>query len=139
MRTCTCEIENTNTSVLSVAKKYGMAEGTLRYRLNLKKKGKKFVGSGRQPILNLEEERKLAGIISTMLNVGLAPTKDERRLLVHEYVRLDNLKNLFKNDVPGRTWFKNFLQRQKLSCKKATMKFCEKVCNCKPFYNLQFL
>ena len=115
------EIETTNASVLSVAKKYGMAEGTLRYRLTLKKKGKEFVGSGRHPILTLEEERELAGIISTMSNVGFAPTKDEIRLLVHEYVRLNNLKNPFKNDVPGRTWFKNFLQRQKLSCKKATM------------------
>ena len=115
------EIRQGGTSVTSVAKKYGMAEGTLRYRINLNKKGKEFVGSGRKPVFLAEEEKDLANVITALANLGFSPSEEEIKSLVKEYVTERNLQNPFTNDKPGRSWFKNFLGRQNLSSKKATM------------------
>ena len=82
---------------------------------NLQKVGKKRVFSD-------SEENELVNCISVLCNNGFSPSLFEIRECVREYLRLNNkIKSPFKNNRPGRTWMKPFLNRNKLSRKKASM------------------
>ena len=76
------EIRN-GSKIRTAAKKYGMDEGTLCYRLKLERDGKKMVGSGRRPTLNQFEERELAKCIHVLCNLGFSPPTNEIKDLVH--------------------------------------------------------
>ena len=56
-----------------------------------------------------------------MCHVGFSPTKEQIKDIVEEYVQLHELSTPFKNDHPGRDWIRHFMNRNKLSLKKATM------------------
>ena len=114
------EIRN-GSKIRAAAKKYGMDEGTLRYRLKLERNGKSMVGSGRRPTLNEFEEKELAKCIHVLCNLGFSPSTNEIKDLVRDYVVKTGVENPFKHDRPGKDWLCSFMERQRLSMKKATM------------------
>ena len=108
-------------SIRSSAKKYGIAESALQNRMALLREGKEMMGSGRRTVLTQEQESSLSKCIDTLCNSGFSPSADEIKNLVRDYVRSNHIKTPFKEDRPGREWFTNFLKRNRLSTKKATI------------------
>ena len=104
------------------ARKYGMSEAMIHY-----KKKKSLSGEtedkqpGRPTTLSKQEETQLALCIRTMCHVGSSPTKEQIKDILKEYVQLHELITPFKNDHPGKDWIRGFMNRNKLSLKKATM------------------
>lgn len=110
-----------DSTIKGAARRFGMSEGTLRNRIRFKKLGKEMVGSGRKPALSEKEERDLAECIRALCEAGFSPSPDEIKNLVRDYVQANSLKTPFKDGRPGKDWFHSFLQRQRLSTKKASM------------------
>ena len=109
-------------SVNSTAKKYGMDEKTLRYRIKKINDGHILTGSGRKPIFDNDTETLLAHCIDTLCKIGFSPTMNEILDLVAEYIAVNNLRiPMFASGRPGKHWFRAFMKRNKLSLKKANM------------------
>ena len=56
-----------------------------------------------------------------MCCIGFSRTKEQIKNTVKEYVQLHELITNFKNDCPGKDWIRSFMNKNKLSLKKATM------------------
>ena len=126
-------------SIRSSAKKYGMAESTLRNRIKLIQEGTEMVGSGRRNVLNEQEETQLARCINVLCNAGFSPSTNEIKDLVRDYVRANSITNPFNDDRPGKDWLRNFMKRQKLSTKKATIiSAARKAATANPFIIFDF-
>ena len=109
-------------TVNSTALKYGMDEGTLRYRLKKIGTGEEVSVSGRKPVFDSNTEEQLAKCIGTLCKVGFSPTKGEILDLVAQYVKENKINvKQFANGRPGKDWFKAFMNRNNLSLKKANM------------------
>lgn len=87
----------------------------------MKSKGKSIVGSGRKPVLSVEEERDLARCISSLCDLGFSPSSGNIKDLVKDYISHHNLKSPFKNGRPGKNWLYKFMKRNRLSMKKVNM------------------
>ena len=126
-------------SIRSSAKKYGMAESTLRNRIKLIQEGTEMVGSGRRNVLNEQEETQLARCINVLCNAGFSPSTNEIKDLVRDYVCANSITNPFNDDRPGKDWLRNFMKRQKLSTKKATIiSAARKAATANPFIIFDF-
>ena len=126
-------------SIRSSAKKYGMAESTLRNRIKLIQEGTEMVGSGRRNVLNEQEETQLARCINVLCNAGFSPSTNEIKDLVRDYVRANSITNPYNDDRPGKDWLHNFMKRQKLSTKKATIiSAARKAATANPFIIFDF-
>ena len=109
-------------SIRNAAVKYGMSEGTLRFRLKKIRAGESFVGSGKKPVIKKDVEQNIAACIGTLCKLGLSPTMTKVIELVANYISANGLNvPEFKNGKPGRNWFQGFMKRNKLSLKKAEM------------------
>ena len=108
-------------TIKGTARRFNIPESTLRHRMKMLANGKELVGSGRKTALTPDMERDLAHCIQTLCNAGFSPSADEVKNLVQDFVIANKLKTPFKDGRPGKDWFKQFLSRQKLSTKKATM------------------
>lgn len=108
-------------SIRTAAKNNGMSEGILRLRIKMKEEGKELVGSGRQQALSKEMEKELAECLAAMNRTGFSPTKDDIKDLVKEFVEINNIKTPFKDNRPGKDWLNAFLNRNRLSMKKACL------------------
>ena len=109
-------------SIRNAAAKYGMSEGTLRFRLKKIRAGESFVGSGKKPVIKKDVEQNIAACIGTLCKLGFSPTMTEVIELVANYISANGLNvPTFKNGKPGRNWFQGFMKRNKLSLKKAEM------------------
>lgn len=75
--------------------------------------------AGRPTALLLEDEQKIAETIVVMEKWGFGLSRYEILELVGEYVRVNNIQTLFKNNTPGPDWFINFRKRHRISLKKA--------------------
>lgn len=71
-------------SIRKTAEKYDMSEGTLRFRLRMKTKGKSLIGSGKSTILNQAAEEQLANVL-------------EQSVILTSVLQENKLKILFKN------------------------------------------
>ena len=106
----------------ATARKYGMNEGTLRYRIKKRKIGVEIARSGRKPALNSDLEWQLRNCIATLCEVGFSPSQKEIIDLVEEYVSINEINvSQFKDGKPGVDWFHAFMKRNNLSLKKANM------------------
>lgn len=56
-----------------------------------------------------------------LCKVGFSPTKTQILDLVHDFVETNKIKNPFKNNRPGKDWLHAFMERNRLSMKKANM------------------
>ncbi|XP_057305999.1 uncharacterized protein LOC130644419 [Hydractinia symbiolongicarpus] len=111
-----------NASVRGIAKRHGINESTLRFRLKKRKEGAKLGKSGRKCVFDAETEARLAKYIGVVCNLGFSPTLDEILDLVAEYIKVTGTISLqFKNGRPGLVWIKSFMKRNGLSHKKAEM------------------
>ena len=108
-------------SIRAMAAKYGMSEGNIRHRRNILAAGKSLSVAGRPSVLNAEQEKQLAECIGSMCRMGFSPSREQIKELVQEYVRIHGLKTPFKDDRPGKDWLRLFMDRNRLSLKKANM------------------
>ena len=108
-------------TIKGTARKYGMSEGLIRHRIKRGISSEEVKAPGRPTILSPEEEKRLTECIATMCTLGFSPTKDQIKDLVKEYVEGHNIKTPFNNNRPGKDWIRLFMNRNKLSLKKANM------------------
>ena len=121
------------------AANYGMSEGMLRNRIKMEEKGKALVGSGRRPSLSVEEEKQLASCIGVLCNLGFSPSRAQMKDLVCDYTKIHQLKTPFKDGRPGKNWLRKFMERNKLSMKKANMISAARIsATCNPFIIYDF-
>ena len=108
------EAKSSTKSIRSISSD-GVAESSLRFRLKRMKAGGNLQKVGKKHVFS-DIEGELANCISVLCNNGFSPSLFEIRECVREYLTLNNkIKSLFKNNRPGRTWMKSFLNRNKLS------------------------
>jgi hypothetical protein len=74
--------------------------------------------AGREPTLESKVEKHLAALLKTMSQWGFGLSKQDVLNAVQDYVVVNGVKNTFKNNRPGREWFRSFALRNKLSLKK---------------------
>ena len=111
----------TGKSIRSTASKYGMAEGTLRYRSKQLERGEAAT-MGRPTAFSEETEKELASCIGVMCKLGFSPTVPEILDLVASYLKANSIStSSFPSGKPGKDWFYGFVKRRNLSLKKATM------------------
>ena len=99
-----------------IAKKHGIEESTIRFRLRKRKAGEALKKAGRKSVLDIGIGSKLAEYIDVICNLGFSPTIDEILSLVGEFVKGQQLNApQFTNGRPGRIWLKIFMRRSKLT------------------------
>ena len=109
-------------SIRKAARDYGMSEAVIRQRMNLQKKGLPLRVQGRTTVLSSDTENSLAKCISTLCRVGFSPTSEEIKDLVADYVRENKIQvSAFNDGRPGKHWLAGFMERNRLSLKKANM------------------
>lgn len=82
------------------------------------RRGQKSISLGRPTVLRLEVEETLAECLHIMERNGFGLSRKEVIELVAEYIKNNDIKNPFKDGVPGCDWFINFAKRNNLSIKK---------------------
>ena len=82
-------------SIRQTAKKYGMTDGILRYKLKQRSSGIIANSAGRPTTLDSDEEKRLAEVIGTLCKLGFSPTRQHIKDLVKDYVESHNLENTF--------------------------------------------
>ena len=103
-----------------VAAKYGMSEGSLRFRMKKNTKGETLSKSGRKPTFNAEDEKDIAACIGVVYKLGFSPTTLGVIEMVADYVKQHVIRcPRFADGKPGRKWLVTFMKRNKLSLKKA--------------------
>lgn len=92
----------------AAAKSFGIARSTIQYRLSEKFKSP---GYGPPTILTSEEEDILVRWIFECHRKGFPRRIDDIQSSVQELIRKDKRKTPFKNEMPGKGWYKAFLRR----------------------------
>lgn len=82
------------------------------------RRGLKSNSLGRPTVLPTEVEVNLAYCLHVMEKNGFGLSRKEVIELVTVYIKTNNIKNPFKEGVPGHDWFINFATRNNLSLKK---------------------
>ena len=54
-----------------------------------------------------------------MCNVGFRPSLHKIKEIVWEYIESNKLRTPFKNNRPGKKWFKSFMKCNRMSLKKS--------------------
>ena len=93
----------------------------IHYRMKKSLSGETEDKKPGRPTTLSKEEMQLALCIRTMSNVGFSPTKEQIIDIVKQYVQLHELISPFKNDRQSKDWIRGFINRNKLSLKKATL------------------
>ena len=76
---------------------------------------------GRKIALGEDVEQQIVRCIKVMEQMGMPPPIAELRDMVHDYLEANQLSSPFHENLPGRDWVSNFLQRHGLSLKKGGM------------------
>ncbi|CAH0718999.1 unnamed protein product, partial [Brenthis ino] len=90
---------------------YGVPKTTVHDRISGKVANNKKPKVGPDPILGREGEEKLKTWVLDMAKCGFPINKKELLESVANIVRDTNIKNPFKDGVPGDTWYQAFLRR----------------------------
>ena len=98
-----------------------MTEGTLRARIKMKKQNKEVGGAGRLVTFSKNTEEELKEFIATMSRLGFNPSRSQLKDIVQDYVTIKTIESTFKNNRPEKDWIRGFIQRNKLSMKKANI------------------
>ena len=94
------------------ARKYGMSEAIVLYKMKVYWVKWKIKQSGWLIILSKEEEKQLDLCIRTMCRVGFSPTKEQIKDIVQEYVHLHQLNTSFENYCPIMYSIKDLIYRE---------------------------
>ena len=73
---------------------------------------------GRSQTLTPQLETNLVDAVKRMEAMGLGPTMHQFRIIVKDYVLLNNISCRFKDGMPGPDWVNNFMKRHNLMLKK---------------------
>ena len=94
---------------------------------------------GRSTALPTDVEKSLAGHLVTMAKWGFALTRRDVMNVTKEYVEQNALAVPFKDNMPGKYWFINFCQRNKLSLKNMErLEKCRRRATSDPFIIYEF-
>lgn len=93
-------------TVMEASKLYGIPRTTLRDKIDNKYTGDRC---GPPSTLTKDEQKKLVDWILTVGNAGFRVTKKHLLDTIAKYVKDLNRANNFKNGVPGRVWYRNFI------------------------------
>lgn len=77
-------------------------------------------GAGRPTTLSYKEEETIVECLVARADFGYPCDRMELMQLVGEYIKSNNIKNVFKDDTPGEDWYLGFMRRHsRLTLKKA--------------------
>lgn len=96
---------------------YGIPRATIINRV-YERKGMKSNTLGRPTILTQDVEENLVKNLHVLEKYGFGLTRKKLMETVGLYVATKDVKNPFKNGVPGEDWFLSFKKRHNLSVKK---------------------
>lgn len=104
------DIRDKNMSVREVCRKHGIPRSTLQDRIagrttDMVKK------PGPDPILSYEGEKQIVDWLLNLSKCGFPLKKSELLDTAQKVFKDTGKPNIFKDDRPGQTWFKNFLKR----------------------------
>ncbi|XP_055551776.1 uncharacterized protein LOC129734078 [Wyeomyia smithii] len=111
LQRCMDSVKRNGMTVYSVSKKYGIPVTTLRFRLS--GKCKRLGRRGPQPVLTTEEDSNLVRWLQEMQQRGFPVVKQTLCYKVKNILDFVSRPNPFKNNIPGRKWISNFLDRHK--------------------------
>ncbi|XP_062711605.1 uncharacterized protein LOC109424601 isoform X1 [Aedes albopictus] len=93
----------------TASKKYGVPRSTLQYRMSWKYKNK---GSrGPYTVLSTDEEEHIVKWLKDMDRKGYPITQKSLQYKVCNYLKTNPRPNPFKDNIPGKSWFKLFMNR----------------------------
>ncbi|XP_063369793.1 uncharacterized protein LOC134658117 [Cydia amplana] len=104
-------------SIYQASKTYNIPESTLRDKRDKKYKNTKC---GTQPILTLQEEKQIVDWIHYLGRIGFPVSKQQLLEVVSKLVKSLNRPNPFKDGVPGKGWFQQFMKRHPTVAKRVT-------------------
>ncbi|XP_065072715.1 uncharacterized protein LOC135697060 [Ochlerotatus camptorhynchus] len=96
-------------SVYAGCKEFGIPFSTIRYRLSGQWQQK--FKPGPHSVLSTEEENKVVTWLCGMQDRGFPVTREALIFKIAEFLSANSRENPFKNNRPGRKWFKAFLRR----------------------------
>lgn len=105
--------------ISEVSKKYDIPDSTLRAKKLNKYNDKK---PGPAPILNKEQEQEIVDWIFEMCRRGFPVTKAQLLSSVQFIIEKLKIKNPFKDNMPGRKWYKLFMERHPNIASRVTEK-----------------
>lgn len=111
---------------------YEIPRSTIIHRL-YGTRGAKQPTPGRPPELSKEWETKVASNLHVMEKCGYPLTSKEVKLLVSNYIKRNGIITRFKDDYPGKEWFRGFKRRHKLSLKMPQSVELARKKACNPF------
>ena len=112
------DVEENKLSIRKAAKKWGVNRQTLADRINGKVKLERRRGP--PPVLTKVEENLLAEWLIELSNRGFGMSKQGFLLSVKQFLDKDGRATPFKNNMPGRRWYRSFLSRNpKVKLRKA--------------------
>lgn len=112
--------------------KYGIPRSTIIHRL-YGTRGAKQPTPGRPTELSKEWETKVASNLHVMEKCGYPLTSKEVKILISDYIRRNGIVTRFKDNYPGKEWFRGFKKRNKLSLKKPQSVEIARKKACDPF------
>ncbi|XP_063543894.1 uncharacterized protein LOC134752214 [Cydia strobilella] len=95
-------------TIYQASKNYNIPETTLRDKRDRRYKNPKC---GVQPILSVQDETQIVDWIHYLDSSGVPVNKKRLLDIVSKFAKNLNRPNPFKDGVPGRCWFKNFMKR----------------------------
>lgn len=105
-------------SIYQASKHYNIPETTLRDKRNKRYKNPKC---GVQPILTTKEEKQIVDWLHYLGSSGVHVGKKQVLEVVQRFVRNLDRRTPFKDGVPGKGWFKNFMKRQPTVAEMVTL------------------
>ncbi|MCL4152982.1 UNVERIFIED_CONTAM: hypothetical protein GTU68_011284 [Idotea baltica] len=120
----------------TTANKYSMSVGMLWKRVKDEREGEEFKDTrGSKCALPEDIEAIFADSLRKMEKMGMGPSVSEFTEIVHDYIVANEIRTPFKDDRPGRDWFKSFLKRHNFTLKKGgQMQLARKSVTSDPFF-----
>ncbi|XP_043463100.1 uncharacterized protein LOC122499088 [Leptopilina heterotoma] len=118
------EVKRNKLSIRKASEKYNVPKSTLSDHLKIQNV-KKF---GRPTAISVEDEKYLLDSLLLCSEWGFPMKILDTRLIVQSYLeRSGKVVKVFKNNLPGKDWVRNFLKRNPA----LTVRFCENIKRCR--------
>lgn len=113
------QVKEHKMSQREAAKKYKIPKSVIQLRVS-GKISLTHQGAGRPRTLTEEEEEHIVECLIARADFGYPCDRIELMQLVGEYVKANDIKNVFKDNTPGEDWYLGFMKRHpRLTLKKA--------------------